>query len=51
MIALSRRDKGYSFAVASESDITNRLETDGEEGEGGACDYDLDEIAAQLGIE
>ena len=45
-IAGSRRDKGYSFAGASESDIN----LDGDEGDGGVRDNDLEDMANMLGV-
>ena len=49
----SRRDKGYSFAGASESEIAGH-EAEGEGGNRdnvGERDYDLDELADVLGIQ
>ena len=46
----SRRDKGYSFAGASESDLAGGEGDGGNRDNIGERDYDLDELADVLGI-
>lgn len=46
----SRRDKGYSFAGASENDFTGGEGDGGNRDNIGERDYDLDELADVLGI-
>ena len=47
-IAGSRRDKGYSFTLPSESEIVDGTDN---EGEGGCRDNDMEEIKDLLGID